>query len=86
MARDGEVLPQKELSSYFEELFSSKVPRQKELSSSNEEFFPNPGRTLTRLYCSGNTKLTLLVHTVSNACWAKKLMHDGEFLVLGSSG
>jgi len=40
--RDGEVPSQKELSSYFEELFSSKVPRQKELSSSNEELFPNP--------------------------------------------
>ena len=40
--RDGEVLSQKELSSYFEELFSSKVPHQKELSSSNEELFPNP--------------------------------------------
>ena len=41
-SRDGEVPSQKELSSYFEELFSSKVPRQKELSSSNEELFPNP--------------------------------------------
>ena len=40
--RDGEVPSQKELSSYFEELFSSEVPRQKELSSSNEELFPNP--------------------------------------------
>ena len=40
--RDGEVPPQKELSSYFEELFSSEVPRQKELSSSSEELFPNP--------------------------------------------
>ena len=40
--RDGEVPSQKELSSYFEELFSSKVPCQKELSSSNEELFPNP--------------------------------------------
>ena len=40
--RDGEVPSQKELSSYFEELFSSKVPRLKELSSSNEELFPNP--------------------------------------------
>ena len=40
--RDGEVPTQKELSSYFEELFISKVPRQKELSSSNEELFPNP--------------------------------------------
>jgi len=40
--RDGELPTQKELSSYFEELFSSKVPRQKELSSSNEELFPNP--------------------------------------------
>ena len=40
--RDGEVPSQKELSSYFEELFSSKVPRQKELSSQNEELFPNP--------------------------------------------
>ena len=41
-SRDGEVPFQKELSSYFEELFSSKVPHQKELSSSNEELFPNP--------------------------------------------
>ena len=41
--RDGEVPSQKELSSYFEELFSSKVPCQKELSSSDEELFPNPG-------------------------------------------
>ena len=41
--RDGEVPSQKELSSYFEELFSSKVPRQKELSSSNKELLPNPG-------------------------------------------
>ena len=40
--RDGEVTSQKELSSYFEELFSSKAPRLKELSSSNEELFPNP--------------------------------------------
>ena len=40
--RDGEVPSQKELSSYFEELFSSKVPCQKELSSPNEELFPNP--------------------------------------------
>ena len=40
--RDGEVPSQKELSSYFEELFNSKVPCQKELSSSNEELFPNP--------------------------------------------
>ena len=42
IARDGEVPSQKELSSYFEELFSGKVPCQKELSSSNEELFPNP--------------------------------------------
>ena len=34
-----------ELSSYFEELFSSEVPRQKELTSSNEELFPNRGET-----------------------------------------
>ena len=40
--RDGEVPSQKELSSYFEELFSSKVLCEKELSSSNEELFPNP--------------------------------------------
>ena len=40
--RDGEVPSQKELSSYFEEFFSSKVPCQKELSSPNEELFPNP--------------------------------------------
>ena len=39
VSRDGEVPSQKELSSYFEELFSSKVPRQKELSSSNKELF-----------------------------------------------
>ena len=44
MIRDREVPSQKELSSYFEELFSSKVPCQKELSSSNEELFPNPVR------------------------------------------
>ena len=31
--RDGEVPSQKELSSYFKELFNSKVPPQKELSS-----------------------------------------------------
>ena len=43
LCRDGEVPSQKELSSYFEELFSSKVPHQKELSSPNEELFPNPG-------------------------------------------
>ena len=40
--RDGEVPSQKELSSYFEELFSCKVSRQKKLSSSNEELFTNP--------------------------------------------
>ena len=33
--RDGEVPSQKELSSYVEELFSSKVPCQKKLSSPN---------------------------------------------------
>ena len=38
-ARDGEVPSEKKPSSYFEELFSSKVP-PKELSSS---YFPNPG-------------------------------------------
>ena len=38
--RDGEVPFQKELSSFFEELFGSKVPCQKELGSSNEELFP----------------------------------------------
>ena len=42
VSRDGEVPSQKELSSYFEELFSGKVLRQKELSFSNEELFPNP--------------------------------------------
>ena len=40
--RDGEVPSPKELSSYFEELFCSKVPCQKELSSSNKELIPNP--------------------------------------------
>ena len=44
--RDGEVPSQKELSSYFEELFSSTVPRQKELSSPNEELVPNPASDL----------------------------------------
>ena len=43
--RDGEVPSQKELSSFFEELYTSKVPRQKELSSLNEEIFPNPDHT-----------------------------------------
>ena len=51
MSRDGEVPSQKELSSYFEELFSSKVPRQKELSSSNEELFPNPADQLSNPVC-----------------------------------
>ena len=50
-ARDGEVPSQKELSSYLEEIFSSKVPRQKELSSPNEELFPNPE------LCLGHKKL-----------------------------
>ena len=44
--RDGEVPSQKELSSYFKELFNSKVPPQKELSSSNQELFPNPASHL----------------------------------------
>ena len=55
--RDGEVPSEKKLSSYFEELFSSKVPRQKELSSSNEELsssneelFPNPACGDVRYY------------------------------------
>ena len=47
--RDGEVPSQKELSSYFEELFSSNVPHQKELSSSNEELFPNPDLSTGRV-------------------------------------
>ena len=42
IVRDGEVPSQKELSSYFEELFSSKVHPQKKLNSSNEVLFPNP--------------------------------------------
>ena len=40
--RDGEVPSQKELSSYVEELFSSKVPSQKELSSFKLGTFPQP--------------------------------------------
>ena len=40
----GKFLSEKELSSYFKELLSSKVPRQKGLSSSNEELLPHPAR------------------------------------------
>ena len=56
--RDGEVPSQKELSSYFEELFSSKVPCQKELSSSNEELFPNPGNFCMSSKTSGSASST----------------------------
>ena len=62
--RDGEVPSQEELSSYFEELFSSKVPCQKELSSSNEELsssneelFPN---TDLHLIVQKSSRLPLL--------------------------
>ena len=40
-----EVTSEKELISYNEEFFNSKV-HQKELSSSNKELFPNPGNAL----------------------------------------